>query len=258
MRIRGYDPNLAMDKRGREERMSLPKPYYEHDGIQIFHGDCRVIAPLVRADVVVTSPPYNVGLKYLGYDDQMPQELFERFNQEWLEAVTQSLNPSARVYIVLSDKMVFWMKPLVERTGLTFVQLMAWCKPNLAGGASISLDWNCLAEWILLFRYGTRTPMMSGEGTTHNWFVIPSPQRNWNGDDSKQHVAQFPLKLPRRILARTPGEIVLDPFMGSGSTLRAAKDLRRKAIGIEIEEKYCEIAAKRLEQEVFDFGYKST
>jgi len=234
--------------------MSLPTPYYSHDGITIYHGDCREIAPqLSQVDVVITSPPYNVGLCYLGYDDRMPQEQFQQFNREWLIAIYQALNPSARVYIVVSDKMLFWMKPLAEDVGLSFVQLLAWCKPNLAGGVSISLDWNCLTEWILLFRFGKRTPMMSGEGTTHNWFVIPSPQRNWNGEDSKQHIAQFPLKLPRRLLARTPGEIILDPFSGSGSTLRAAKDLRRKAIGIEIEEKYAEIAAKRLEQEVFDF-----
>ena len=67
--------------------------------------------------------------------------------------------------------------------------------------------------------------------------------------DSK-HPAPFPLKLARQAVATTTAQIVLDPFMGSGTRLRAAKDLGRKAIGIEIEERYCEIAAKRLGQEV--------
>lgn len=74
--------------------------------------------------------------------------------------------------------------------------------------------------------------------------------------DVDGHPCPFPLELPKRCIAATTdlGDVVLDPFMGSGTTLRAAKDLGRKAIGIEIEERYCEIAAKRLAQEVLDFG----
>ena len=68
------------------------------------------------------------------------------------------------------------------------------------------------------------------------------------------HPAPFPLSLARMAIGATNAALILDPFMGSGTTLRAAKDLGRKAIGIEVDERYCEIAAKRLGQEVLDFG----
>jgi site-specific DNA-methyltransferase (adenine-specific) len=69
-------------------------------------------------------------------------------------------------------------------------------------------------------------------------------------ESGSEHPAPFPLKLATRAISSTNAALVLDPFMGSGTTLRAAKDLGRKAIGIELEERYCEIAAKRLGQEV--------
>ena len=240
---------------GVEIAMSLPTPYYEHDGITIYHGDCREILPELPqvANCIFTSPPYNVGLEYIGMEDKLPEQEFQYHLDECLRLLFASVKDSSRFYCIVGDKMLWWLKPLAEKWGWSFVQLLAWCKPNLAGGGNrISGDWAYMTEWILLFRRGKRTPMLSGESNTHSYFVLPSPQRNWN-EDVKQHIAQWPLKLPKQILSRTPGDMILDPFMGSGTTLRAAKDLRRKAIGIEIEEKYCEIAAKRLSQEVFDF-----
>lgn len=227
------------------------KPYYQDDYATIYHGDCREILPtLPKVDLIFTSPPYNVGLKYISYNDDMPDDKFEEFCKEISLLLFEMANESARYYSVVSDKMLWHYKESAEVSGWKYCQKLTWCKPNLAGGARIGGDWNYMSEDILLFRKGKRTAMINGCGTTHNYFVISSPQSNFNGEKAKIHVAQFPIELPKKIISRTPGETTLDPFMGSGTTLRAAKDLQRKAIGVEIEEKYCEIAAKRLSQEV--------
>jgi site-specific DNA-methyltransferase (adenine-specific) len=232
------------------------KPYYEHAGITIYHGDCRLVLPQISGiDVCLTSPPYNVGLDYESYDDNLSDEDFRRFNDQWVREVYRAMAQSSRFYSVVSDRMLWWFRETAESAGFVWAQLLAWCKPNLASGR-IGSDWNAMAEWVLLFRKGKRTPMLNGidsaSANTHNWMVSPSPQSNWS-EEPKQHVAQFPLDLPARLLGRTPGILVLDPFMGSGTTLRAAKDLGRRAIGIEIDERYCEIAAERLRQDVLAF-----
>ncbi len=229
------------------------KPYYERDGITIYHGDCRDILPTLEAesiDLVLTSPPYNCRKRYTDYVDDLPDEEFWKLNAIWLSEAYRMATETARLYAVVSDDMLWHRRHLAEDPGWRWAQLLVWCKPNFAGGTSrMAGDWNNMTEWIMEFRKGKRTPMMNGEGNTHNFFVLPSPQSNWECEP-KEHIAQWPIELPRRIISRTPGNTVLDPFMGSGTTARACKDLGRAFIGCEVSEVDCEIAVRRLSQEV--------
>ncbi len=112
----------------------------------------------------------------------------------------------------------------------------------------ITGDWNYLSENILLFRKGKRTPMLRSEiSNTHNWFVETTPQSNFKKDYQKRvHPAQFPVELIRKIISRTPGQVVLDPFCGAGSVCIAARDMDRDYIGIDLSEEYCRLAEERL------------
>jgi hypothetical protein len=139
------------------------------------------------------------------------------------------------VHQVYSCQMLWWFREYAEKAGWKYGQLLTWCKPNFCGHpGGISADWNMMSEQILLFRKGKRTPMLNSDhiSTTHNWFVEPVPQSNFN--DGRIHPAQMSLRLCKKIISRSPGEPVLDPFTGSGQVLRAAKALGRPYIGIEL------------------------
>lgn len=205
---------------------------------QILIGDCREVMagfPAESVGVILTSPPYNVGLKYEGFDDRLPEEDFRQFNFEWLQQAYRVAMDTARLYAVIGDKMLFWFRDYAEKAGWTYGQILTWCKPNFASHPSgISQDWNIMSEHILLFRKGKRTPMLNSNGmaTTHNWFVEAVPQSNFK--EGRIHPAQMSLKLCKKILSRTPGEPILDPFCGSGQVLRAAKALMRAFVGVEL------------------------
>lgn len=220
------------------------KPYYEDTkaGITIFHGDCREILPhLPKVDLVLTDPPYNVNLgsqqhgtridNVLWYKDAMPET-------EYLELICFiHANIGERAIITPGNGNQFkWPNPKWT---------MAWVKTNpqtrsvLTRGQKI-----CFSAWEPILVYGKLdSPPL------HDTLTYPIG----NQPDAGSHPCPKPYKLWLKLMSFCNSETVLDPFMGSGTTLRAAKDLGRKAIGIEIEEKYCEIAAKRLSQEVLNF-----
>lgn len=186
-------------------------------------------------NIILTSPPYNVNLPYEDYSDNLPDDEFREFMKAFLFEAYRVCAESARMYCVLGDNIIWWFKQMAEDVGFHYVQILTWCKPNLVrGGRGIKNDWLYMSEHILLFRKGIRIPMLNGgiETTTFNWFKEAVPQTNFKA--GRIHVAQFPYSLCRRILARTPGRVVLDPFCGSGQVLRAARALGREAIGIEI------------------------
>lgn len=197
------------------------KPYYEHNGITIYHGDCREILPsLPKVDLVLTDPPYGLGKKLSG-------GTWGNGDISW-----DSVAPSMDLVLEKGIGSIIWggnyFKLPLSRCWLV------WRKPDAVPSmADIDLAWTSFDQ--------------PSRFISHS---IAATNSERNG-----HPTIKPLKVILWSMSIVPFkfETVLDPFMGSGTTLRAAKDLGRKAIGIERVEKYCEIAAKRLSQEVFDF-----
>lgn len=204
--------------------VSLPEPYYEQDGITIYHADCRDILPLIEPgsiDLVLTDPPYGLGDKWQGGTKEWHTDYGEVKSWDYaVSCVVPSLPSLSRASVIWGGNYY----PLPPVRGW-----LAWDKMQKHSGSDFELAWTNLD-------IPTRT------------FRMCRAQAYTNG---KEHPTQKPLELMRWCFQFTPfAQTILDPFMGSGTTLRAAKDLGRKAIGIEIEERYCEIAVKRLQQSV--------
>ena len=225
------------------------KPYYEQDGIVIYLGDCREILPeLPKVDLVLTDPPYGSGLS---------TDFNERFTHtagDWWKNTDRST--SKRHEPVIGDDEPFDPSYLLNINSKEYV---FWGGNWYASRLPDSGGW-----WIWDKRNGKRDvsqaewPMSEaeiawtniGKGTRifrHTWFgLIRDSERG-----EHYHPTQKPVALMKWCLqnSKTSG-LVIDPYMGSGSTLRAAKDLHRSCIGIELKEQYCEIAVKRLSQSV--------
>ena len=205
--------------------MPLPTPYY-HDpdaGMTIYCADCRDILPhLEPVDLVLTDPPYGVNCDW--WDARVPHELLKHFLSKaatvvWFGAAAQHRN----------DLLAF--DPPPQRIGV-WAPAFTLSK-TMANG--MQYRWHPVYMWGLPKKH---------DGPTWDVFLHCCEGHHfWN------HPATKPLKLMKS-LCGLASSTILDPFMGSGTTLVAAKQLGRKAIGIEIEEKYCKIAVERLKQGV--------
>ena len=220
------------------------KLYYQEKGIEIWHGDCRDWGG--DADVLITDPPYGVGFSGKSQKtragDTIKAEggyLFDdsrEYVRRVVVPVVQSvLDISGRGAVTPGTKSM-WLYPEPSDVGSWFS----------AAGTGIS-SWGFRCSQPILW-YGKDPYQADGLGARANSFGQTYP----NDANKAGHPCAKPIRFVNWLVNRAsrPGETILDPFMGSGTTLRAAKDLGRKAIGIEIEERYCEIAAQRLEQEV--------
>lgn len=209
------------------------KPYYEEENIQIFVGDAREILPAIgKVDMIFTDPPYGINYK--------------SHHQNSLE-----YNP------IVGDDLEFNPSFLLPYPRVILWGANNYCQ-NLPIGGWIVWDKRCseAADRIL----GSPFELAWSNHRTQFKIIrlLHGGAKNAdapNGDVNNQprfHPTQKPVKLFSNCIEFCGAQIstILDPFMGSGTTLRAAKDLGRKAIGIEIEERYCEIAVKRLAQEV--------
>jgi DNA modification methylase len=208
------------------------KPYYDHAGITIYLGDCREILPhLPKVDAVITDPPYGIGR------DGKPPSTSSHGGHKGYEFMgwDQSAPDSSTLRLVLSkgNESVIW--------GANYFPHVFPSSPG----------------W-LLWDKGQRIDQADGEiafSTRKGPLRVMTLNRVAIASDGAVHPTQKPLALIKWCIGFFPdAQTILDPFMGSGTTLVAAKNLGRKAIGIEICREYCDIAIRRLEQEVLPFG----
>ena len=207
--------------------MVVPVPYYSHGGIVIYCGDCRDILPSLTADVVVTDPPYGLGFNYLGFTD----------NKENVRLLVAGVMPM----LLRFGRVALTPGIGNERMYPEPDWSMAWF---YGGGANYGpWGFNC---WQPILVWG-KCPYLSAKMGCRPDALVSNVPATVNG-----HPCPKPDPFVRWLVTRMSlaGHTILDPFMGSGTTLVAAKQLGRKAIGIEIEERYVEIAIKRLQQEV--------
>jgi len=244
------------------------KPYYQDSAVTIYHGDCREVMRSIEADSVDllwTDPPYGhsnldgdlqsarVGVK--GGRKRAAEPIANDSALDMRAVVDAMLKEAAR--ILKPDccccccggggpRPTFaWVANRMDEQGLEFFHSVIWYKT--ARGPGMGWRFRRDHEMIMVsHRKGGRLAWADSAPAISNIQRFAPP-------NNRLHPNEKPLDLVLQFIASTtsPGGLVLDPFMGSGTTLRAAKDLGRRAIGIELEERHCETAASKLSQEVF-------
>ncbi len=219
-------------------------PYYQDDFVTLYHGDARDGVP---DGLVITDPPFNIGYEYASWTDDLPYA-------EYLSLLAITCRaPSVVIHLPAS------MFDVAHAINMKPSKLVAWTYNAHVGDSWRSIAWFGCEPDLTLERREYRNPddprvrKLIDEGRApriRDWWHVEQVK---GGSQEKiaAHHCQMPLSVMQRIINVTPGDMpIVDPFAGTGTTLRAAKDVGRKAIGIEIDERYCEVIANRLSQEV--------
>jgi site-specific DNA-methyltransferase (adenine-specific) len=255
------------------------KPYYDDGQCVIYHGEALDVLrqlPEGSCDVLLTDPPYSSGGmfrsdramdpadKYRGWSqnadgtsrkptaeygsfggDSRDQRSFMAWVCAWSFAALRATKPGATAFVFSDWRQLPAATDAIQMGGWTWRGVNVWDK---GVGRPVKGRFRNHLEFIA---WGT-----NGPAATESVYPSALIAVSTVGKSERQHVTQKPVELLRHLLTVVPGEslTILDPFMGSGSTLVAAQQLGHKSIAVEIDERYCEMAANRLTQGVLDFG----
>lgn len=257
-------------------------PYYQDDFVTLYHGNCREVLPTLAdgsIDIVFTDPPYghnnnNGDLIHrreaaLGKAKNVPQEDARPIANDSLCEMKEIVDYSLTEYVRLlkrdyccccccccggGPKPTFaWLANRMDDKGLSFFHAVVWDK----GGLGMGWRYRRNYELVMIahrrggkLKWECKTSGMETANVVRIGKIIPS---------KNDHPTPKPLALPLHFLGLhgKAGDVVLDSFAGGGTTLVAAKQLGMKAIGVELEERWCELSARRLSQEVFNFDEAS-
>ena len=209
-------------------------PYYQDQFTTIYHADCRDVFEHIKGSVLVSDVPY--GIKYRSG---------ARRAGSLARSIAGDFDTSLRDWVlsIWGDRpaLIFGSWKVARPAGVH--TRLIWDTKGALGMGDLSVPWKPSDQEIYVIGRG-----FSGRRDSNVISVAPVQATAKNG---RVHPHQKPIALMVALISKCPAGTVVDPFCGSGSTLRAAKDLCRPSIGIELEERYCEIAAQRMSQEVF-------
>lgn len=239
---------------------------------RIISGDCREALktlPSNSVNLIVTSPPYNVGINYEIWQDNSPLNEYLEFTKEWLAECFRVLTDDGRICVNVPTARyrdngidLFQLHGLMKDLGFRQRELIIWAKRRsfdrkMIVRKKIYGTWNPVnpmlrnpTEAILVMNKNHRRLNCHGESDLTSKEFLQWNYTIWEIDteSNRSHPAPYPIELPRRLikLFSFPGHMILDPFLGSGTTMKACSELNRSSIGIELNPEYVEMARQRL------------
>jgi site-specific DNA-methyltransferase (adenine-specific) len=264
----------ALQKRGKDlpEDLSVGnKPFFENEQVCIFNENIFTTRSIDAStiDLIVTSPPYNVDIQYNSHNDKVTYEEYLTFSEAWMTRCYDWLKNDGRFCLNIpldknkggQQSVGADLTTIAKKIGFSYHSTIIWNEGNISrrtawgSWASASAPYVIAPVELIVVLYKNTWKKTSGSRqssiTKEEFMEWTNGLWTFNGERKTKigHPAPFPVELPLRCqkLFSFVGDTVLDPFMGSGSTLVAATQCNRKGIGIEIDSRYCEIAIGRLE-----------
>jgi len=228
------------------------EPYYSDKWVSIYLGDCREILPTldVKVDLVFGDPPYNV----MGLDGFVDLAVYRRWSKGWIEECFKLLNNNGALILAGRQPILSYLLVDICEAGRVFREFITWHKVDSITPAREYHSTN-YEQFAIFTKWTPKTfnyiPVESSSGNygkeRNAGSVWSHPKISSHHKEGTEHPTQKPEAFIDRFIGSYSNinNIILDPFLGSGTTCYCAKKLNRYSVGIEIEEKYCEIAAKR-------------
>jgi len=246
------------------------KLYFKASSIEIYNDDFLTTEYVDdnSVDLIVTSPPYNVDIRYNSYDDRIPYNIYLEFTQKWLEKAHKLLRDDGRFCLNIpldknkggQQSVYADIVAIAKKIGFKYHSTIVWNEQNISRRTAWGSWLSATAPYViapvemvvLLYKKSWKKLSGSKRSDISKEDFIDWTNGVWTfrGESKKKvgHPTPFPIELPRRCikLFTFVGDTVLDPFLGSGSTLIACVLTERRGIGIDIDRNYCKIAKQRL------------
>lgn len=247
--------------------------YFDARDVKIYNDDFLTTNCVAEnsIDLIVTSPPYNVDVRYNSYDDKIPYDIYLEFTEKWLSKAYKLLKDDGRLCLNIpldknkggQQSVYADIVTIAKKIGFRYHSTIVWNEQNISKRTAWGSWLSAAAPYVIApvemiaVLYKKRWKKTSGSGksdiTKEEFIEWTNGVWTFAGESKKRvgHPAPFPIELPKRCikLFSFVGDTVLDPFLGSGTTLIACVMTNRKGIGIEIDRNYCELAKNRLIKE---------